>query len=333
MTDTIEIIIPDGAITQRLDKTLSEQLPDMSRARLQALIKEGNLTYQTPSGERTINSPSHSVKPGDTYKLNIPLAEDAVPQAENISLSVIYEDNDLIVIDKPAGMVVHPAPGSPSGTLVNALLHHCGDSLSGIGGVKRPGIVHRIDKDTSGLLVVAKNDKAHNGLAEQFAAHSIERKYHAVCKGHPHPFHGRIEGNIGRNPADRKKMAVVKSGGKHAVTHYRTLSLYQQAGKPIAAHIECQLETGRTHQVRVHMMHKGHALIGDPLYARSAVANSIKGDARAALQSFKRQALHAKSLGFEHPISGENFKFESKLPYDMSYLLDNLSHYIVPSAK
>ncbi|WP_262694939.1 RluA family pseudouridine synthase [Kordiimonas aquimaris] len=329
MNEIINIIVPDDAAGARLDKTLSGHLPDMSRARIQALIKENCLTLCASTGDRIINSPSHSVKFGEHYRLEVPQPEEPIPQPEDIPLTVVFEDEHLIVIDKPAGMVVHPAPGNTSGTLVNALLHHCGNSLSGIGGVKRPGIVHRIDKDTSGLLVVAKNDKAHHGLADQFASHSIERKYHAVCKGHPRPYHGRIEGNIGRNPHDRKKMTVVKAGGKHAVTHYRTLNLYQQSGTALAAHIECQLETGRTHQVRVHMMHTGHALIGDPLYAKASIGNSIKGEARTAIQSFKRQALHAKSLGFEHPISGECFKFESELPYDLSRLLDDLSGYIV----
>lgn len=329
MMDQFEINVVAGQSGLRLDKLLVEQVPDLSRSRVQALIKEGNVLLVSPGPERTIKSPSHSVKQEERYVLHLPEAEDAVPEAEDIPLTVVYEDEHLIVVDKPAGMVVHPAPGSPNGTLVNALLHHCSGSLSGIGGVKRPGIVHRIDKDTSGLLVVAKSDKAHNGLAEQFAAHTVERRYHAVCKGCPRPPEGRIEGNIGRNPNDRKKMAVVRAGGKPAVTHYRTLANYMQNGNAVASHIECRLETGRTHQVRVHMLEIGHPLVGDPLYARSSIAGSIKGGARDALTAFTRQALHAKTLGFVHPISGQTFKFESELPYDMARLLEGLEPYIV----
>lgn len=323
MSNRVEITVSDAQSGLRLDKLLSEALPDMSRSRVQALIKEGCVF----AGERTITAPSRAVKPGEQFVLTVPEAEDADPEPEDIPLDVVFEDDHLIVVNKSAGMVVHPAPGSPSGTLVNALLHHCKGSLSGIGGVKRPGIVHRIDKDTSGLLVVAKHDKAHTGLAEQFAAHTVERRYRAVCKGLPNPTAGRIEGNIGRNPNDRKKMTVVPHGGKHAITHYRTLESFQQAGRPVASHIECQLETGRTHQVRVHMMHIGHPLVGDPLYARSSLASFVKGEARAALSSFNRQALHAKTLGFLHPITGEAFKFDSELPYDISRLLSGLEAY------
>lgn len=327
--DQFSATVDDANSGARLDKFLSGELPDLSRARLQALIKEGNVSVEAHGTTRTIISPSYSVKLGEKFILQIPEPQDAVPKAQDIPLAVIYEDDDLIVVDKPAGMVVHPAPGSPDGTLVNALLHHCGDSLSGIGGVKRPGIVHRIDKDTSGLLVMAKHDKAHNGLAEQFADHSIERLYHAVCKGHPNPAADRIEGNIGRNPNDRKKMALVQRGGKTAATHYRTLGRFQQAGHALAAHIECQLETGRTHQVRVHMLSRGHPLIGDPLYARGSLPNSVKGRARVALQSFKRQALHAKTLGFIHPVKGKHFKFESELPYDFKELLEGLGAFSI----
>ena len=312
----------------RLDKLLSDALPDLSRSRLQALIKEGQVIL---AGSPTkIKSPSRSVKPGESFTVHIPMPEDAAPAAQDIPLDVVFEDEHLIVVNKAPGMVVHPAPGSPDGTLVNALLHHCAGSLSGIGGVKRPGIVHRIDKETSGLLIMAKHDKAHNGLAEQFADHSIERLYTAVCKGHPVPPAGRIEGNIARHPVDRKRMAVSASGGKWAATHYRTIKQYQQSGTALASLIECKLETGRTHQVRVHMAHIGHPLVGDPVYARAGkIANSIKGPARDALASFKRQALHARVLGFLHPITGERFKFESDLPYDMKLLLDALDRYAV----
>lgn len=311
----------------RLDKVLAHALPDISRSRLKSLIKDGHV--RVTAAPETLVSPSRTVKQGESYTVGIPAPEDPDPQPENIPLDIVFEDDHLVVVNKAPGMVVHPAAGSPSGTLVNALLHHCQGSLSGIGGVKRPGIVHRIDKDTSGLLVVAKHDKAHNGLAEQFADHSIERLYSAVCKGHPVPPKGRIEGNIARHPVDRKRMAVAKTGGKWAATHYRTETHFAQAGTAIASLIECQLETGRTHQVRVHMAHIGHPLVGDPVYARSTVPGSIKGPARAALQGFRRQALHAHVLGFIHPISGETFKFESDLPYDMKELLETLTPYEV----
>lgn len=329
MSNAIEISVAEQDAGSRLDKILALHLPDMSRSRLQALIKEGCVLHITPKFERTIMTPSAAVKPGDHFRLTIPDAVEPIPEPENIPLNVVFEDEHLIVVNKPAGMVVHPAPGSPTGTLVNALLYHCDGSLSGIGGVKRPGIVHRIDKDTSGLLVVAKHDRAHTGLAEQFAAHTVERRYRAVCKGRPTPLQGRIEGNIGRNPNDRKKMTVVKTGGKTAVTHYRTLDCFQQGGHALASHIECQLETGRTHQVRVHMMHIQHPLIGDPLYARNSLPSYVKGSARDSLSAFKRQALHAKSLGFDHPISGQHFKFDSELPYDFSRLLAGLDPYKV----
>jgi len=326
MSDTVEIAVSTNTAGTRLDKLLADALPDVSRSRLKALIKGGNVTCQAG----TIKSPSYSVKPDEIFTVLTPEPEDAEPVAEEIPLDVVFEDEYLIVVNKPAGMVVHPAPGSPSGTLVNALLHHCGDSLSGIGGVKRPGIVHRIDKDTSGLLVMAKNDKAHNGLAEQFADHTTERRYVAICKGHPVPPSGKIEGNIARHPVDRKRMAVTERGGKWAVTHYRSAAAYAQAGTPLATHIECQLETGRTHQIRVHMAHIGHALLGDPVYgSNNKLSNRIKGPARTALQSFNRQALHAMSLGFRHPISGKLFKFESELPYDIKQLLEALDPYRV----
>lgn len=236
--------------------------------------------------------------------------------AQDIPLTIIHEDADLIVIDKPVGLVVHPAAGNLDGTLVNALLHHCQGQLSGIGGVARPGIVHRIDKDTSGLLVVAKSDRAHEGLAQQFAAHSIDRLYAAIVYGVPQPGSGTVDSWIGRSDADRKKMAVHREGrGKHAVTHYRTLQKLRGA-----ALVECRLETGRTHQVRVHMAHLGHPLIGDPVYGRER-----KGF-KSILETlgFKRQALHAKRLGFIHPVTGEALSFDSQLPADMQELLSEL---------
>ncbi len=345
MSDTFTIHISAGMAGERLDKILSEAVPDLSRSRLKALIKAGDVSLTHNGTAGTIKSPSQSVKAGETYFVGVPAPEEATPIPEDIPLDIVYEDEHLIVVNKPAGMVVHPAPGSPSGTLVNALLHHCGESLSGIGGVKRPGIVHRIDKETSGLLVMAKHDKAHTGLAAQFAEHSIERLYAAVCKGHPMPPTGRIEGNIARHPVDRKRMAVTSRGGKWAATHYRTRKHYQVGGTALASLIECQLETGRTHQVRVHMAHLGHPLVGDPVYARSAkLPNSLKGPVRdtlqsfnrqalharvLGLQSFNRQALHARVLGFTHPITGKTIRFESALPADMADLLTALTPYEV----
>lgn len=316
----------------RLDRWLAqaiseiEDMPALSRNRIKALILDGSVS----EGGTTITNPSATVKPGHNYAIIIPEAEPAEPIAQDIALDVVYEDEDVIVVNKPAGMTVHPAPGSPDGTLVNALLAHCGDSLSGIGGVKRPGIVHRIDKDTSGLIISAKNDAAHHHLSDQFASHELDRKYHAVVWGRPQPTTGAIEGNIGRSPKNRKKMAVVSSGGKHAVTHYRTKELFSEA----AALIECELETGRTHQIRVHFANIGHPLIGDPVYgggttrARRFAAKTLGPDALDYVNGFPRQALHAKSLGFEHPRTGEKLYFESPLPDDILELITRLSRRI-----
>lgn len=314
----------------RLDKLLANALPDLSRSRLKALITDGQVTLTDTSGRQTIPAPSRSVKLGDAVKVTIPEPVDADPVAEDIPLDIVFEDEHLVIVNKAPDMVVHPAPGSPSGTLVNALLYHCGDSLSGIGGVKRPGIVHRIDKETSGLLVVAKHDQAHTGLAVQFADHSISRSYLAVCRGHPRPLAGRIEGNIARHPGDRKKMAVADSGGKWAATHYKSKALYQSGGMPLATMLECRLETGRTHQVRVHMSHIGHPLIGDPVYGRAnRLPSGVSSKARAAISSFKRQALHAQTLGFIHPITGEDLSFSAEPPHDMKRLLEDLAPFQV----
>ncbi len=307
----------EGTITApaRLDKALANAT-DLSRARIQALIGEGQVELD---GKPTF-TPSAKVRAGANFRITVPPAAEAEARPQDIPLTIAFEDEHLIVINKPAGMVVHPAAGNPDGTLVNALLHHCKGQLSGIGGVARPGIVHRIDKDTSGLLVVAKSDAAHEGLAAQFAAHSVHRRYLAVCSGHPKPIEGTISGLIGRSDANRKKMAVLdrnSSRGKHAVTHYRML---ERLGP--AALIECRLETGRTHQVRVHCASIGHALLGDPLY----------GNAPRALKpllaqlGFARQALHAAQLGFEHPITGEDLRFDADLPADMAELIDELGH-------
>ncbi|HEX2801507.1 MAG TPA: RluA family pseudouridine synthase, partial [Phenylobacterium sp.] len=245
-----------------------------------------------------------------------PLA--AEPEPENIPLAVLFEDAHLIVIDKPPGMAVHPAPGTPAGTLVNALLHHCGSSLSGIGGVARPGIVHRIDKDTSGIVVVAKTDAAHQGLSALFHSHDIERVYVALTRGAPPRAHGTVEAAIARSNSDRKKMAIVKSGGRHAVTHYRTLRTFGPQSRPLAARVSCTLETGRTHQIRVHLAGLGAPCLGDPVYGSGPPATAVKAAMVAA--GLTRQALHAAVLGFVHPITGEALRFESPLPTDMATL-------------
>lgn len=307
----IESTIGQAQHGLRLDKALADLLPDLSRERLKALIVEGRVTLDG----RTLN-PSMKVATGQSFAVTLLPPVEAEAIAQDIPLNIVHEDADLIVIDKPAGLVVHPAAGNLDGTLVNALLHHCRGHLSGIGGVARPGIVHRIDKDTSGLLVVAKSDKAHEGLAQQFKAHSIDRLYAAIVYGVPQPAAGTVDTWIGRSDADRKKMAVRREGrGKHAVTHYRTVQPLRGA-----ALVECRLETGRTHQVRVHMAHLGHPLIGDPVYGRDR-----KGF-KSILETlgFKRQALHAKRLGFIHPVTGQRLSFDSQMAADMQELLSEL---------
>jgi 23S rRNA pseudouridine1911/1915/1917 synthase len=307
------VTIPPNAAGQRLDRALADVLTALSRERLKALIIGGCVT--TPDGRRF--APSHKVGAGDAFVVDMPPVSAATNEAQAIALTIAYEDADLIVIDKPAGLVVHPAAGNPDGTLVNALLHHCAGQLSGIGGVARPGIVHRIDKDKSGLLVAAKTDFAHEHLARQFAAHSAGRRYAAVVAGRPQPRAGRIAGAIGRSTRNRKKMDVVEDGrGKHAITHYTTLRPLRDA-----ALVECQLETGRTHQVRVHMASIGHPLLGDPLYggARASHRDTLKS------LNFRRQALHAASLQFAHPRTEENLAFESPLPQDMQELITTLA--------
>ncbi|MBB5516387.1 23S rRNA pseudouridine1911/1915/1917 synthase [Rubricella aquisinus] len=318
----------------RIDKVLAADLPDhlaVSRSRLRALIEGGAVTVDGAS----LANPSQKVRAGAMVTLLIPEVTDSAPLPQNIPLDVVFEDDALIVVNKPAGMVVHPAPGAPDGTLVNALMHHCGDSLSGIGGERRPGIVHRIDKDTSGLLVVAKSDLAHQGLSTQFAAHSVDREYRALSFGVPErasarlagiagvSFEGpvlKIEAPIARHRADRKKMAV-GAEGRHAVTRAQVLEPF--AGQ--AALISCRLETGRTHQIRVHMAHVGHALIGDPVYAgRRKVGQGLPAPAREAIAAFPRQALHALRLGFVHPVTGETLTFISDLPPDFAELLREL---------
>ncbi|MGV3556129.1 MAG: RluA family pseudouridine synthase [Croceibacterium sp.] len=299
----------------RLDKGLAEA-SGLSRARVQALIASGAVTV----GGKAATQPSAKVLADAPFTISVPPAVDPEARAQDIPLEVVFEDEHLIVVDKPAGLVVHPAAGNLDGTLVNALLHHCAGQLSGIGGVARPGIVHRIDKDTSGLLVVAKSNAAHEGLARQFADHSIERAYLAVCNGHPNPAAGTISARVGRSDANRKKMAVLpkeSSRGKHAFTRYKTLRKL-----PHCSLVECRLETGRTHQVRVHLASIGHPLVGDPVYGRSNSA------LRPVLQKldFRRQALHAAVLGFIHPVSGHRLSFSSALPADMAELIDESAH-------
>jgi len=297
----------------RFDRALAAALPTLSRERLKALISAGEVAIAgTPARD-----PSRKIAGGEVVAVAVPAPTPAAAQAQDIPLHIVFEDDHLLVVDKPAGLVVHPAAGNLDGTLVNALLHHCAGRLSGIGGVARPGIVHRIDKDTSGLLVVAKTDRAHEGLAKQFAAHSVERAYLAVVAGRPMPLAGRIEGALARSSANRQKMAIVADGrGKHAVTHFRTLQPLNDA-----ATVECRLETGRTHQVRVHMLSIGHPLIGDPVYGRTRPVH------REILQQldFKRQALHARTLGFLHPVNKDKLTFESPIPPDIQELVSLLS--------
>jgi 23S rRNA pseudouridine1911/1915/1917 synthase len=297
----------------RVDKALAAALPEFSRARLQALIAEGRVSRDGVA----LSDGSAKAVAGD-YRVEIPPPVAAEPQPENIPLVVLFEDEHLIVIDKPPGIAMHPAPGSESGTLVNALLHHCGDSLSGIGGVARPGIVHRIDKETSGVVVVAKTDAAHQGLSALFAAHDIDRMYVALTRGAPSPIRGTIEGAIARSANDRKKMAMVKTGGRHAITHYTVAKTFGPVERPLAARVACRLETGRTHQIRVHLASKGAPCLGDPVYGSGSPSQPVK-DAIAAA-GLKRQALHAAVLGFVHPITGETVRFESPLPDDMARL-------------
>jgi 23S rRNA pseudouridine1911/1915/1917 synthase len=306
--------VADDAIGWRLDRALAASLPTLSRERLKALINSGAVIG--PAGA-PVRDPAAKAVPGGTYVVAVPEPAPAHNEAQDIALEIVFEDEHLLVVDKPAGMVVHPAAGNADGTLVNALLHHCAGRLSGIGGVARPGIVHRIDKDTSGLLVVAKTDVAHEGLAAQFARHSLHRAYLAIVAGRPVPASGKVDAPLARSAANRKKMAIVEGArGKRAVTHYRTL-------KPLrdAAMVECRLETGRTHQVRVHMASIGHPLVGDPVYGRTRPAH------REILKKigFHRQALHAAELGFVHPVSKENLSFKSPVPSDIQELFGALT--------
>jgi 23S rRNA pseudouridine1911/1915/1917 synthase len=318
----------------RLDKALATLAGEISRARLQQVIREGGVCLNGVLA----SDPSRKVAEGDELALVMPAAKPAAPIGQAIPLDVVYEDDALIVIDKPAGLVVHPAGGHEDGTLVNALIAHCGESLSGIGGVRRPGIVHRLDKDTSGLLVVAKTDKAHQGLAKQFADHGrtgpLERAYLALVWGTPRRPHGTIEAALERSNRNREKMAVVGEGrGREAITHFTLLERYppllrgQEETEALASLIECRLETGRTHQIRVHMSHLGHPLLGDQLYGSGYMtkASRLPEGARAALTVLGRQALHAAVLGFEHPVTGEEMHFESPPPADFANLQTQLA--------
>ncbi|MGH1329832.1 MAG: RluA family pseudouridine synthase [Paracoccaceae bacterium] len=332
---TLQVVIGANP-PPRLDKALARDVPEeaiLSRSRLAKLIADGAVER----GGAPVTDQKAKVIEGDVITITLTVAVDTHMLPEDIALEILFEDDDLIVINKPVGMVVHPAPGSPSGTLVNALLHHCGEALEGVGGEKRPGIVHRIDKDTSGVLVVAKTDAAHQGLSAQFAAHTVERKYAAIVYGVPDAGDPRLRGQRGvsfeganimrittqlaRHKTDRQRQAVLFQGGRHAITRAR---LVKRFGTPeVAALIECWLETGRTHQIRVHMAHAGHGLIGDQTYGskRKLPAAALNPEAHEAIATFPRQALHAAVLGFEHPVTGESIRFEAPLPQDMADLI------------
>jgi 23S rRNA pseudouridine1911/1915/1917 synthase len=311
----IRITATDAHAGERIDRFLADSLGTLSRSRVKTLIDEGRLR----TDRRPVTQPAEPVRAGATYILDLPAPIDATPQPQPIPVPILYEDADLIVLDKPAGLVVHPAPGNLDGTLVNALLAHCGPGFTGIGAERRPGIVHRLDKDTSGVMVVAKTQFASDALTAAFAARDLDRAYHALVWGLPKPLAGEIEGAIGRDKRDRKRMAVVGHGGKYALTRYRTMRAWQTS----LALLECRLATGRTHQIRVHFAERGHPIVGDPLYLRRvpAVAKTINSPLRGQLLDFPRQALHAASLGFKHPRTHQPMHFEAALPPDMQALL------------
>lgn len=320
-----EVLTAAGEAGERLDRFLARRLPGFSRSRLQALIRAGAVTRDG----LVVQDLGLRVKAGERYAVRVPPPEPAAPEPQAMPLAIVYEDAHLIVIEKPKGMPVHPGPGHASGTLVNALIAHCGASLSGIGGVKRPGIVHRLDKDTTGLLVVAKTDRAHQGLSEQFAAHGADgrlgRGYRAIVWGAPERPHGTIDAPLARRAANRTRIAVVRAGaGRHAVTRYEVLERFAGGGRPepVASLLRVALETGRTHQVRVHLSHIGHPLLGDATYGAGfkASARHLGAGAQAALAALGRQALHAAELAFVHPASGKRLKFTSPLSPDMADL-------------
>ena len=323
MAGPLTVTILPAQSGERLDRALvaalAEALPDLSRTRVKALIEGGAVQ----NGDfQEVTDPSQRVRSGQTFAILIPEAEPLSIEGQSIPLDILYEDADVIVVDKPAGMVVHPAPGNPDRTLVNALIAHCGASLKGIGGVQRPGIVHRLDKDTSGLMVAAKTDAAHHSLVEQFASRSVERVYAALVWGVPQPRKGEISGAIGRSRTDRKKMAVVRQGGKPALTRYEVKKSF--AGGAVSL-LDCRLATGRTHQIRVHLTSAGHPLLGDPVYGRARLkSRALPDPAAAAVAGFERQALDAYILGIRHPSSGKPLRFEKKLSSDISQLIKTL---------
>jgi 23S rRNA pseudouridine1911/1915/1917 synthase len=317
----IELTYPFDNSPERLDLFISREVPDLTRSAVQRLIDAGLITVDGVPPRSSLK-----LKGGEQICIEIPPPAPAVPLAEELPLSILYEDSDLIVLDKAAGMSVHPGAGNPDGTLVNALLSHC-DDLSGIGGEIRPGIVHRIDKDTTGVIVVAKNDRAHLELARQFEEHSIKRVYFALVYGSPKTDKGRIESAIGRHPVDRKKMSGNARRGKHAVTHWKVVGRY---GAVTA--VELRLETGRTHQIRVHLSEAGFPLLGDPVYGSSGRLSGLKDSTlQALIRKLGRQALHARTLGFLHPVSGEYQEFSSPLPEDMAKILEHLSKSVLDS--
>ena len=308
----VEIVLDERAAGQRLDRALADAVPELSRVRVQAMLADGRITRDGVP----VADASARAKPGQRMVIDIPAPVAAIPQAQYIPLSIVFEDEEMLVIDKPAGLVVHPGAGNPDRTLVNALLAHCGDQLSGIGGVRRPGIVHRLDKEASGLMVVAKTDRAHAALSDQLQSRTLKRIYNAVVWGRPMSTAGRIEGNIGRSPNDRKRMALVPHGGRPAVTHYKIIKPFKTASL-----VECRLETGRTHQIRVHMAHIGHPLVGDPVYGLKRPPK----DAPDVARNFPRQALHATQVTFLHPRTKMEMCYTSTVPEDMSALIAGLA--------
>lgn len=317
--------MPDSAAPDRLDRFLARELQNISRSRLKALIQDSGVTLKRAGREKTLYNPSETIKPGDELVLHLPkeTGNTNAPAGENIPLSILYEDEHLIAIDKPAGLVVHPAPGHAGGTLVNALLHH-DPAIAGVGDKNRPGIVHRLDKDTSGVMVAARTGAAYKGLVRQFSDHSIERRYSAIVKGLPSPPAGEINAPIGRDPRNRKRMAVTEAG-KPAITRYRSIRGFLHRGRPVFALLECHLLTGRTHQVRVHLAHINAPVLGDPLYGRAFRApKGLPADVTKTVQNLKRQALHATLLSLNHPISGKDLTFESELSGELRCFLETL---------
>jgi 23S rRNA pseudouridine1911/1915/1917 synthase len=326
----LQVTVAGDEGSVRLDRVLAVRSPNLSRSRLKALILDGQVSLQTGAIGAPIRDPAYHVAAGDTITIDVPPAVAAEPAGEDIALTIVFEDDDIIVLDKPKGLVVHPAAGHETGTLVNALIAHCGASLSGIGGVKRPGIVHRLDKDTTGLMVVAKNDQAHKSLTEQFADHgrtgAMRRGYKAFAWGVPNRKTGTVDAPIDRHPHAREKMAV-RQGGREAITHWEVQEAFSgRDGKPVAALLACQLETGRTHQIRVHLAHIGHPLLGDSVYGPhfKTKANALGLQSQAALADLGRQALHAYLLALEHPRSGEILEWISDLPPDLARLQNTL---------